>query len=131
LTTFMEKDTEELFVHNHVYHLQVLLSNRSHALSSFTKVNAAGLISDVLSCLLEQLHCLLWLHILCICWKLPIPCENVQCTMPGAIAAISATTHGGFHCPPSQTASWDCLCLKSRYPSFDYNQKSRSSLAAI
>jgi hypothetical protein len=34
--------------------------------------------------------------------------------MPGAIAAISAATHGGFCLLSSQSASPVFLCLKSR-----------------
>ncbi len=40
-------------------------------------------------------------------------------TMPGAIAAISAATPGGFCRSSRECAS--CLCLKSRYLSFAYN----------
>jgi hypothetical protein len=42
--------------------------------------------------------------------------------MPGAIAAISAATHGGFHRSSSQSASPVFLCLKSGYLSFVYHR---------
>ncbi len=42
--------------------------------------------------------------------------------MPGAIAAISAATHGGFCQLSSQSASPVFLCLKSQYLSFVYHR---------
>ncbi len=54
-----------------------------------------------------------------------------NCTVPGASAAISAATHGGFHQLSSQSPSPVFLCLKSRYLSFVYNQKSQSSWSAM
>jgi hypothetical protein len=45
-----------------------------------------------------------------------------NCTVPGAIAAISDATHGGFRWSSSQSASCVFLCLKSGYLSFVYNQ---------
>ncbi len=51
--------------------------------------------------------------------------------VPGAIAAISAATHGGFRQSSSQSPSCVFLCLKSGYLSFVYNQKSRSSRSAM
>jgi hypothetical protein len=50
-----------------------------------------------------------------------------NCTVPGAIAAISAATQGRFHQSLSQSASFVFLCLKYRYLSFVYKQKFRSS----
>jgi len=41
---------------------------------------------------------------------------------PGAIAAISAATHGGFHQLSSQSASAVSLSVKSGYLSFVYNK---------
>jgi hypothetical protein len=38
-----------------------------------------------------------------------------NCTVPGAMATISAATHGGFHQSPSQSDSCAFLCLKYRY----------------
>jgi hypothetical protein len=46
-----------------------------------------------------------------------------NCTVPGAIAAISAATHGRFHWSPSQSASCQIIFL--------YDQKSRSSWSAM
>jgi len=87
------------------------------------------------------------IHSGCICWKSCIASsghpyftffvsfwfhENMfNCTVPGAIAASSATTHGGFRQSWSQSASPVFLCLKSRYLSIAYNQKSRSSRLTI
>jgi hypothetical protein len=51
--------------------------------------------------------------------------------VPGAIAAIFAAIHSGFHMSSSQSASHVFLCLKSRYLSFVYNQKSRLSWSAM
>jgi hypothetical protein len=42
----------------------------------------------------------------------------LSCTVPGAIAAISAATHGGFHASPSQSDSCVFLSLKSGYLPF-------------
>jgi hypothetical protein len=54
-----------------------------------------------------------------------------NCTVPGAIAAISATTMVGFHQSWHQSASLVFLCLKCGYLSFAYNQKSRSSRSTL
>jgi hypothetical protein len=43
--------------------------------------------------------------------------------VPGAIAAISAATQGGFHQSLSQSASFVFLCSKYGYLSFVYKQK--------
>jgi hypothetical protein len=51
-----------------------------------------------------------------------------NCTVPGAIAAISAATHGGFCWSSSQSPPCVFLCRKSGYLSFVYNQKSQSKL---
>ncbi len=101
-----------------------------HALITWTKVNLSGIIPS---------RCICWkscitssscpsFHKFC---KLPIPWKNIQLhSVPGAIAAISAANHGRFHWPSSQSASCVFLCLKSRYLSFVYNQKCRSSWPA-
>ncbi len=78
----------------------------------------------------------------CICWKSSIvfsgwPAftylasllfhENLSnCTVPGANAANSASTQGGFWGSSSQRASCVFLCLKSGYFAFVYNQSKNS-----
>ncbi len=51
--------------------------------------------------------------------------KRFSCTLPGAIAAISAATRGRFYWSSSQSASCVFLSVKSGYLSFAYNQKSR------
>ncbi len=93
----------------------------AHALITWTKVNLLGLTPC------------------CICWKSCIAFSSCpsftyfesfwfhskmfNCTVPGAIAAISAATHGRFHWSPSQSASCQIIFL--------YDQKSRSSWSAM
>jgi hypothetical protein len=55
----------------------------------------------------------------------------LNCTIPGAFAAISIATHGEFHPSSTQSASHVFLCLKSGYLSFVDDQKSRSSWSAM
>jgi hypothetical protein len=51
----------------------------------------------------------------------------LNCTIPGAFAAISAATPGEFRQFSTQSAFHVFLCLKSGYLSFVDDQKSRSS----
>ncbi len=97
-----------------------------HAFSNPTKVNLWGL---------NPSHC--------ICWKSCIAFSGCQSfayfvsflfrekmcnfTVPGAIAAISAATHGGVCWSSRQSPPCVFLCGKSGYLSFVYNQKSQSS----
>jgi hypothetical protein len=105
-------------------------SKRAHALMTRIKVYLSRFI-----------------HSCCICWKSCIALlgrpsftyfvsfrfhENMlNCNVPSAIAAISTSTHGGFHQSWSQSASPVFLCLTSGYLSFAYNQKSKSSRSAM
>jgi len=57
--------------------------------------------------------------------------NTLNCTIPGAFAAISAATHSEFCQSSTQSASHVFLCLKSGYLSFVNNQKSRSSWSAM
>jgi hypothetical protein len=56
-------------------------------------------------------------------------CSN--CTVCGAIVAISPATHGGYWRSPSQSASYAFLCWKYGYLSFISTQKSRSSCSGM
>jgi hypothetical protein len=98
----------------------------AYALVTWTKVKLSWLIP---SCCICWKSCITFsgcppFHIFC---KLLLPCKNV----PGAIAAISAGTHGEFWVYSSQSASCVFLCLKFKCFSFVYNQKSRSSWSAM
>jgi len=89
-------------------------SKSPHALITWTNLNLPGLIP---SC--------------CICWKSCITfsycpsftffvsflfyAKMFNCTVPGAIAAISAATHGRFHQSSSHRSSPFLLCLKFWY----------------
>ncbi len=57
--------------------------------------------------------------------------KMLNCTVPGAIAAISAATHGGNHQSSFLSTSCVILCLRSRYLSFAGNQKSRSGMYSL
>jgi hypothetical protein len=55
----------------------------------------------------------------------------LNCTIPGAITANSASTHGGFKLSLSHSPSHVFLCLKSGYLEVLYNQKTNSSSSAV
>jgi hypothetical protein len=55
----------------------------------------------------------------------------LNCTVPGAIAAISAATHAGNHRSSFSSTSCVILCLRSRYLSFVGNQKSTSGMYSL
>ncbi len=55
----------------------------------------------------------------------------LNCTVHGAIAAISAATHGRNHQSSFLSTSCVILCLRSRYLSFVGNQKSRSGMYSL
>ncbi len=57
--------------------------------------------------------------------------KMLNCTVPDAIAAISAATHGGNHRSSFSSTSCVILCLRSRYLSFVGNQKSRSGMYSL
>jgi hypothetical protein len=94
----------------------------AHAIITRTKVNLLGLtpshrICDEKSCITFS-NCpsftyfvRFWFH-----------AKMFNYTVPGAIVAISAATHGGFHQSSSQSASHVFLCLKSGYLSFVYSR---------
>ncbi len=97
----------------------------ANVLITLTKVNLSGLIpschigwkscSTFSGCPSFTYFASFWFH-----------GKSFNCTVPGAIAAISAATHGRFHQSSSQRASHVFLYLKSRYLSSIYSQKSRS-----
>jgi hypothetical protein len=55
----------------------------------------------------------------------------VNCTVPGAIAAISIATHGGFFRSSTQSAYCVFACSNSGYLPFSYNQKPSLSWSAM
>ncbi len=57
--------------------------------------------------------------------------KMLNCTVPGAIVAISAATHGRNHRSSFLSTSCVILCLRSRYLSFVGNQKSRSGMYSL
>ncbi len=55
----------------------------------------------------------------------------LTCTVPGAIAASSGPTHGGFHKLLSQSAACFFLCLKSGYFALACKCKSKPSWSTL
>ncbi len=57
--------------------------------------------------------------------------KRLNCTVPGATAASSASTHGRFNLLLSHSPSHVFLCLKLGYLAFPYNQRTDSSSSAV
>ncbi len=95
---------------------QVLLNQ--HMLITWTEVNLSGLIPCSIcwkSCIAFSGHPPLTYFV-----SFLFHGKIINCTIPGAIAAISAATHGEFCWSSSQSASCVFICLKSGYFSFAY-----------
>ncbi len=102
----------------------------AHALITWTKVNLLGLIPSqsicwksfisFSSCPSFTYFVSFWFH-----------AKMFNCTVPGAITAIFAATHGRFSWSSSQRASCVFLCFKSGYLSFVYNQRFTSIWSAM
>jgi hypothetical protein len=89
-------------------------------------VNLSGFIPSCCICqksYIAFLGCLSFKYLLSFLFHAKI----FNCTVPGAIAAISAATQGGFCQSLSQSVSFVFLCSKYGYLSFVYKQKFRSS----
>jgi hypothetical protein len=97
----------------------------SHALISSTKINVYGLI--------QTFPCTCWNN--CIAFSsypsfayfvsFLFHVEKFNSIVPNSIAPIYFTTIGGFCCPPPPRppkVKLVFLCLKSKYPSFAYNE---------
>ncbi len=108
----------------------VFYSKPAHALITWTKVNLSGHIPPHCIC---RKYCTAFSDCPSFTYFVSFlfHAKMLNCTVPGAIAAIFAAIHSGFHMSSSQSASHVFLCLKSRYLSFVYNQKSRLSWSAM
>jgi len=101
----------------------------AHALSTRTKVNLSGLIPSCFICwksLIVFSYCPAFTYLASLFHE-----KMLNCTVLGAIAASSASTHGGFKLSLSQSPSHVFLCLKSGYLAFPYNQRTNSSSSAV
>ncbi len=105
-------------------------SEPAHALITGAKVNLSGHISPhciCRKCCTAFSDCPSFTYFVSFLFH----AKMLNCAVPGAIAVIFAAIHSGFHISSSQSASHVFLCLKSRYLSFVYNQKSRLSWSAM
>jgi len=98
----------------------------AHALITWIKVNLLGLTPCCRICWKSYITVSSCPSFTCFV-SFRLHANTLNCTIPGAFAAISAATHGEFHQSSAQSASHVFLCLKSGYLSFVDNQKSRSS----
>ncbi len=84
----------------------------AHALSTWTKVRLSG---GMPSCCICWKSCLIFSYcpVLAYLASLAFQWKMLNCKVHGAIAANSASTHGGFNLSLSHRASAVSLCLKS------------------
>ncbi len=93
----------------------------THALITWIEMNFSGVI---LSCCICQKSYITFLGCRSLTYFVSFLLQGkmCNCTVPGAIVAISTATHGGFCQFSSQSASPVFLCVKSKYLSFVYSQ---------
>ncbi len=121
-------DSRLTTTHEKAYHLQVLQNQHMHShlnKREFVKTHSFSLW--LLESCIAFSGCLSFTYFVSFLFH----AKMLNCTVHGAIAAISAATHGRNHQSSFLSTSCVILCLRSRYLSFVGNQKSRSGMYSL